>query len=136
MARLNLPTGQIASSLGECPEGLLTFPAGVALGPMGSPCKARRRRLAGCQARSRNAAMGAQWPEPWGLRPNGPATALHSLPRGLAIGGVARLVADPFGRNAIPRRECQQTLAKTRIRDPAVPIIPSDRKSTRLNSSH
>src|SRR6185369_3832288 len=77
---------------------------------MGSQCKARRRCLAGCQARSRNAAMGAQWPEPGGLRPNGPATALRSLPRALAIGRVARLVAEPFGHNAIPRRECQQTL--------------------------
>src|SRR6185369_3978227 len=79
---------------------------------MGSQCKARRRCLAGCQARSRNAAMGAQWPEPSGLRPNGPATALRSLPRALAIGRVARLVAEPFGHNAIPRRECQQTLPK------------------------
>src|SRR5574338_494043 len=92
------------------PWGLLTIPAGVALGPMGSQCKARRRCLAVCQARSRNAAMGAQWPEPCGLRPNGPATALRSLPRGRAIGGVARLVAEPFGHNAIPRRDCQQTL--------------------------
>src|SRR5574337_692393 len=80
---------------------------------MGFQCKARRRSLAPCQARSRNAAMGAQWPEPCGLCPNGPATALRSLPRGLAIGGVARLVAEPFGRNAIPRRDCQQTLGLT-----------------------
>jgi hypothetical protein len=33
------------------------------------------------------------------------------LAKGAAIGCVARLVAKPFGHNAIPRRGCQQTLA-------------------------
>src|SRR5574338_655249 len=37
--------------------------------------------------------------------------ALRSLPRGRAIGCVARLVAEPFGRNAIPRSYCEQALA-------------------------
>src|SRR5574337_833009 len=32
------------------------------------------------------------------------------LAKGMAIDSVARLVAEPFGHNAIPRRDCQQTL--------------------------
>src|SRR5574338_691593 len=64
------------------PWGLLTIPAGVALGPMGSQCKARRRGLAVCQARSRTAAMGAQWPEPLWVASKRPRYGVALLAKG------------------------------------------------------
>src|SRR5574337_217533 len=49
---------------------------------MGSQCKARRRRLAPCQARSRNAAMGAQWPEPLRVASKRPRYGVALLAKG------------------------------------------------------
>src|SRR5574338_1329905 len=42
-----------------------------------------------------------------------PRYGVALLAKGSTLCSVARLVAEPFGRNAIPRRECQQTLAAT-----------------------
>src|SRR5574337_286780 len=49
---------------------------------MGSQCKARRRGLAVCQARSRNAAMGAQWPEPLWVASKRPRYGVALLAKG------------------------------------------------------
>src|SRR5574338_104539 len=105
-ARDPLPARRMALGVGS-----VDIASGGRARPMGFQCKARRATPLGWmpskESQRRNGGPVARALRVASKRPR---YGVALLAKGMAIGGVARLVAEPFGHNAIPRRDCQQTL--------------------------